>query len=323
MANNNREKQTAALNRAQEKRRQEYREKVNNAVDELRKQGQEITPTNIHRIADVSISYLYKWEEVKSHIKTEREADTQEKTRELLEESKQTEKKSKPFGIDALYDASQERIKELKGQVEKLKQENSLLQGHVVEIHELRDEVERLGERVKELNRLTSSNNVLSLPQSTSDPNLINCASNNKTNVNLPDAIVKALSRIGIKPSVRLNKEILRHQQDDVLKAIDAFEQYRESTNIDKPTACLIAMIQKEATPNISQKVLKPNQEEFDRWYENAVQEGFCINIPKNHLSEISGVLHVRVRDVSRPEGYTLMAWPEAKDLMFNLRLKE
>lgn len=55
------------------------------------------------------------------------------------------------------------------------------------------------------------------------------------------------------------------------------------------------------------------NQDEFDHWYTEAVRQGFCLDIPKNYLSQQGKELVVKVVDPSNADGYIPMLWQEAR----------
>lgn len=117
---------------------------------------------------------------------------------------------------------------------------------------------------------------------------------------------------------MRLKQEIRQHAPEAVLKSIEAFEQYRNQTVVEKPVACLISMMQVEAEPNMPQEPTTPEEREFDEWYAQAIQQGFVLDLPKNHLGEICGELQVKVKDSKVPGGYINMGWRKAKELMLN-----
>lgn len=64
--------------------------------------------------------------------------------------------------------------------------------------------------------------------------------------------------------------------------AISAFEQYRSHNSIESPGACLLAMIRDQAEPNVPLKAMTPLEDEFERWYCQAIESGFCQDVPKN-----------------------------------------
>ena len=101
-----------------------------------------------------------------------------------------------------------------------------------------------------------------------------------------------------------------------VILAIKAFEQYRSKTVVENPGARLLEMIRDEAEPNLHQKPISIEDQEFNRWYAEAIDAGFCLDIPKNHLGSQDGELVVKVRAEDFPGGYQLVKWRDAQLLM-------
>ena len=121
---------------------------------------------------------------------------------------------------------------------------------------------------------------------------------------------------MGIKLGVKLKREIPIHDPEKVKNAIVAFGQYRSQTPVNNPGACLLVMIRDEAEPNIPHKPTAVEEDEFERWYQEAIRIGFCQDLPKNYLSTQQGKALVRVTKDTLPAGYELMPWRDAKALM-------
>lgn len=237
MTKPDRTQQTAVLKRTQEQRKQQTQEKVFEAIQQLQQESKPITFANIVRIAGVSISYLYKWPQVKDYIQSLRDT-TDPKAQGLSVENNEPG----PHSLRTLHEVARRRIKELEASVEELKRQNKLLRGHVAEVHELRDECDQLRQRVMEITNLDPSSQIAMFKSkpSTSQP----------ANRDLPEAVVDALCQAGITPTIRLKREIQRHSVEAVQKAIEAFIEYRSEKMVEKPVACLLSMIRDEAKPN-------------------------------------------------------------------------
>jgi hypothetical protein len=113
---------------------------------------------------------------------------------------------------------------------------------------------------------------------------------------------------MGIKIGVRLKQEIAKHEPEKVKLAILAFQQYRSHNSIENPGACLLAMIRDEAEPNVPQKAMTPLEDEFERWYRQAIESGFCQDIPKKYLPIQQGEILVRVSNDKYSSGYELLS---------------
>ena len=63
--NKGKEKRIATLNETQEKRRRDFLDRTEKAIIKLSQTSQKLSFANIAREANVSISYLYKYPEIK------------------------------------------------------------------------------------------------------------------------------------------------------------------------------------------------------------------------------------------------------------------
>ena len=297
-----REKQTAVIVQAQKQRKQKKREQVLCAIQHLQNSDQPLTFPNIAQVAGCSVSYLYKWPELTAYIH-----DLQNhKTTHLKELEK---KRPGPHSLKTLHQVSKQRIRELETQNQELKHQNQVLRGHVAEIFELRSECERLRAQILKLTQ--PSHNPKVVPIQTKPHR-----ASNTGNDNIPQAIVQSIQQMGIKLGARLQQEINKHDPNIVELAIKAFEQYRSVSVVNNPGACLLAMIRDEAQPNVPTQQATKSDDEFDRWYTEAIEIGFCQNLPKNYLPTQNGELMVRIVRDDLPAQYQLMFWREAKALM-------
>ncbi|WP_392530090.1 DUF6262 family protein [Nostoc sp. C117] len=298
----NREKQTAVLRSAQQKRKEQKREQVFRAIEEIKKSGKPLTFPNIAQVAGCSISYLYKWTELTEYIH-----DLQsQKTQQL---NSLEEKQPRPHSLKTLSEVFKQRIRELSDENRELKRQNQNLRGHVAEIFELKSECERLRTQIKQLTTPESSPKVVSL-------NSVSKKSDNGELKNLSQEITHLITEMGIKIGVRLKQEIAKHEPERVKLAISAFEQYRSHNSIENPGACLLAMIRDEAEPNVPLKAMTPLEDEFERWYCQAIESGFCQDVPKKYLPIQQGEIQVRVNNDKFSSGYELLSWQIAKAKM-------
>ena len=239
-----REKQAAVLRRTQEKRKQQKKEQVLRAVQEILAQGKPLTFPNIAKVAGCSVSYLYKWDEIKAYIH-----ELQNKKGTQLQQLE--EKKPQPHSLKTLHEVSKQRIRELEAEIKELKRQNEKLRGHVAEIYELREERERLRSQLRELTTPSPSTKVVPIQTPSQKVSL-------SQSEDIPEEIMKVIKDMGIKLGVKLKREIANHDPQKVKLAIEAFQQYRSQTAIKSPEACLLTMIRDEAEPNIPQQPSKP-----------------------------------------------------------------
>ena len=298
-----RSKQTAVLKETQQKRKEQKRQQVFSAIQVLQEQGKTITFPNIAQVANVSVSYLYKWPQLKDYIQSLREKQA------IQSKLPPPKREPGPHSLKTLHEISRKRINELEDKVRELQQQNQLLRGHVVEIHELKDENERLCSQLRELMTPKTEGNVVSLKK-------VQIPQTPSATQDVDSEIVRRVEQLGIKLGVRLQKEIQKHSVSQVKLAIAAFEQYRSKNAVNSPGGCLLSMIKNEDEPNVSQVPASPESKDFDDWYMEAIKRGFCLNVPKNLLSIVGNQPMVKVINPSAPEGYVPIPWIEAKNLM-------
>lgn len=95
--------------------------------------------------------------------------------------------------------------------------------------------------------------------------------------------------------------------------AIQAFRQYKETHEIQSFAGCLRRAIEEGWVPNQAAEPLTPEQDEFDQFYADAVDKGFLLDIPKNHLSVQGGEFVVKINRASVYGSWTPMPWHQAK----------
>lgn len=233
----NRDKQKAVLLKTQEKRKQEKRNQVFCAIEEIQKNGQPLTFPMIAKLAGCSVSYLYKWTELTEYIH-----DLQRKKGQNLNPI--DEKTPGQHSLKTLHEAARQRIKELENQVKELKHQNEMLRGHVIEIYDLRDECERLRKQSREL--------MSELPINKSDKvvpiNSISPSSGSPTDFN--EEIAAFFNEMGLTLNPKLKREIGKHEPNAVRLSIQAFREYWTKTQVANPEGCLLTMIRDEAKPN-------------------------------------------------------------------------
>ncbi len=82
---------------------------------------------------------------------------------------------------------------------------------------------------------------------------------------------------------------------------------------IAKPAACLRRAIEQGWVPNQKNEPTTPEQDEFDRFYADAISQGFLLDIPRNHLPIQNGEILVKVNQPSALAPWTTMDWKQAK----------
>ncbi|MGB5634312.1 MAG: DUF6262 family protein [Waterburya sp.] len=235
-----REKQAEVLRRTQAKRKEQKKEQVLKAIAEIQKQKKPLTFKNIATVAGCSISYLYKWDEIKAYI---HELQQQKKTTlNPLEE----DNKERPHSLKTLHEVAKQRIHDLEATIKDLKHQNEKLRGHVTEIYELRDGNERLRTQLRELMNPTLSSKVIPI-QASGKKNISDSPSEAE---DLTNSIIESIKELGLKVGNKLKLEITSREPEQVQLSIEAFKQYRDSHEVKSQEACLLSMICEEAEPN-------------------------------------------------------------------------
>ena len=239
-----REKQAEVLRRTQAQRKEQKKEQVLKAIAEIRRQKKPLTFKNIATVAGCSISYLYKWDEIKAYIHELQHS--KQNTLNPIEEND----KDRPHSLKTLHEVAKQRIRDLEATIKDLKHQNEKLRGHVTEIYELRDENERLRTQLRELINPASSSKVI--PMKASGKKSISSPSS--ATENSTDSIIESIKELGLKVGNKLKSEITNREAEQVQLSIKAFEQYRNSHEVKSQEACLLSMIREEAKPNTESK---------------------------------------------------------------------
>lgn len=142
----NREKQALVLRRTQASRKEQKKKQVLKAIQEIIENSQPLTFKNIATVAGCSVSYLYKWDNIKDYIHSlQKEKET------TLNKIEKPESKYQPHSLETLHQVAKNKIHKLEEEVRELKCQNEILRGHVAEIYEIRDDNERLTEQLRQL----------------------------------------------------------------------------------------------------------------------------------------------------------------------------
>ena len=242
----NREKQAEVLRRTQALRKEQKKEQVLKAVAEIQKQKKSLTFKNIAAVAGCSISYLYKWDEIKAYIH-----ELQQKKETTLN-SLEEDSKHQPHSLKTLHQVAKDKIRKLEAEIKELKHQNEILRGHVAEIYEIRDGNARLQNQLRELTSPNPSSKVVSIttPIKEKKATLPPKVTNNDTS----ESIVNSIKALGIKVSKKLRAEIANREIEKVKLSIEAFKQYRDNHDVKRQEACLLSMICDEAEPNTKSK---------------------------------------------------------------------
>jgi uncharacterized phage infection (PIP) family protein YhgE len=286
------------LKKTQELRKQDALERVYKAIERLQKIGAKINFHTVAKEANLSVSYLYKYPELKQQVAGLR-----------------SQQSSMPIGTVAKPASSshakvisrlKDRIHQLEDVNQELRRKNEALAGQVYRVHHLQTQVERQQQTIKDLQtRLKKFHAQVSAAKVTPIVHSKSCQ--------VSDVIQEELKNLRIRSTESLNRVIHSHDEETVLLAIKAFKQYKETRDIQSPAGCLRRAIEEGWMPNETLIPSSPEQDEFDQFYADAVAKGFLLDIPKNYLSVQGGELVVKINRASVFAPWTPMPWHQAK----------
>ncbi len=281
---NGKEQRIAKLNAAQQQRKQDCIDRTEQAISKLLKNNERISFGNIAREANVSVSYLYKYPEIKERIQDIR--DKQVKEARKLTRPQTASEKSKQVIIQQL----RERINTLEWEKKELKKQNEKMTGELYQIgikldlfDRVKQETLRQAEEIKKLKaELESTNNELSVCQSKlleTNPKVTPITQKLKsvTDAQIDNDLKDQLSNLGIRLNSTLKKIILSSTQQEVHNAISAVEEYLNNDKKVKSKAGLLRTALEEGwTPNLTDEERQLTQvtDTFSEWFKLAKDQG-------------------------------------------------
>jgi hypothetical protein len=228
----------AALKNAAVAKQQRAAEGLDKAINKLMKSNEPMSFANVAREAGVSISYLYKYPEVKARV---------------LELRQQQQQIGKPNKLQTASDASKaviinelrERIKKLEADLTGLRKANEGMAGRLYQLHDMQVMVERLkaeneelkkqvGEQVRAPEEIDSS--------SMAGSNVTSISQRSKSSVS--DAIKAELEQLNIPLNSTLTKRIKATTEERVLSAITALKDQLTKGDVTNPGGWLATAIQ-------------------------------------------------------------------------------
>ncbi|MDJ0717604.1 MAG: DUF6262 family protein [Prochloraceae cyanobacterium] len=244
----NREKQALVLRRTQASRKEQKKAQVLKAIQEIQKHSKPLTFKNIATVAGCSVSYLYKWDDIKAYIH-----ELQKKEKTTLKSLEESDSKNRPHSLKTLHQVAKDKIRKLEAEIKELKHQNEVLRGHVAEIYEIRDENERLRNQLRELTSPKPSDKVVSITTPIKEKKVTSFVT--VTNNDTEEPVIVSIKEMGVKVSKKLRAEIVNRDLEKVQLSIEAFKQYRDNHDVKNQEACLLSMICNEAEPNTESQV--------------------------------------------------------------------
>ena len=217
---NGKEQRIAKLDAVQQQRKQDCLDRTEKAISKLLQNSERVSFGAVARIANVSVSYLYKYPEIKERIQVLR--NQQLKNTRKLTRPQTASEKSKQIVIKQL----RERINNLEGEKKELKKQNEKMTGELYRIGTKLDLFDRVNnqtikqaEEIKQLKlELEQTQNELNICKSNlieNNPKVTSIESKlQKFNNQEIDSQLKAkLSDIGVRLNATLKKIIASKTQ--------------------------------------------------------------------------------------------------------------
>lgn len=290
------------LRRAQETRRDESLERTYEAIKQLQKAGGKINFQRVAEAANVSVSYLYKYPELKQHI-----ADLRNKQslmpRQPLVKPASSGSQAKIIG------RLKARVRQLEEQNQELRRKNEALAGQVYRAHFFEDQVTRQKQTIQDLeSRLNAVRSQAPLTSTSK----VTPITQGKTHF-VSNLIGQEIEQSGVRLTESLKRAISQYDETRVLLAVQAYNQYKEMNTINSPGGCLRKAIEQGWVPNETLILRSPEEDEFDQFYTAATRAGFLLDVPKNHLTIERGEWVVKINRPSLYGPWTPVNWREAR----------
>ena len=241
-----RESRINTLKEAQEARKQDSQNRVYQALERLQKLNAKINFHTVAREAQVSVSYLYKYPEIKQDIAELRSKQNSLPVKPVAQPNSTSHGK--------LVTRLQEKIKKLEEENKELKRKCEALAGQVYRVHHLQAQVERLQQQNEDLTAKFGEQEIAKKVTP------INKKRKSKSTV--IDKIQSKLEALGIELNTTLTKTIESATEETVLEAIEALKDQLTKTKIPNPGGWLNKAIKEGWTKPevISQQSTKPEQ---------------------------------------------------------------
>jgi hypothetical protein len=217
--NETREFRVNNLKKTQEQRKQDSENKVYQAIERLQKLNAKINFHTVAREAQVSVSYLYKYPEIKQHIGELRSKQNSLPVTPVAKPNSTNHGK--------VVTRLQERIKKLEAENKELKRKCEALAGQVYRVHHLESQVERLQEQ--------NENLLLKFGEQELARKVTSIDKKRKTKSLFSDKIQSGLDDLGISLNPTLTKTIKEATEEIVLAAIEALKNQLERKDIPNP----------------------------------------------------------------------------------------
>ena len=284
-------------------KKEDATERLEKAIKKVVDSGETITFRAVAETAGLSVSYLYKYPEIKNkiaHLRSQQQAEVGGIANNFPQVQPASDK-SKAVLLSKL----REENRGLRAENEGLRKHIQVVQGRVVELRHVEAENTRLKQRVEELVRALLEAKVTPI--------------NSKQLAQSPigDQIKDELKRLKIKLNSTLNQKIKLLPEERVIAAIEALKDQLTRRQIQNPGGWLASAIEEGWVKSESlQQEKSLYTDGFEEWYASSVASGKVIDIPVTHLN-LDSFNEPKVK-INKPglfgAPYTELPWREAKD---------
>ena len=239
----------ARLKSVAKERKRSTLEKAENAIRQLLAKNEQISFANVARQAGVSVSYLYKYPELKKSIQELRRQQEQQGTNKVKVPAPSD--KSKERVISHL----RQRIKELETERAEMKKHIETLSGQFYELNADKELVTRLrAENEKLSEQLKAYRQQGALPSPAAE---------------ISSTVAKELSGLEIRLSASLKEKILMRSEAQVVDAIAVVHEAVAAGNVRSKSRLFVKALEEGWEPGGDFEKQKRNKE-FSRWFDLA-----------------------------------------------------
>ena len=269
------------LKQAQATRKQDSLNRVNEAISQLQKRHEKINFRTIASVANVSVSYLYKYPEIKQRI-----AEIRNEQSSMVRQQLKPTVSTSQVKVQARL---KERIKGLENENKELRRKNEALAGQVYRVHQLNELIECQQSTIEDLeSRLEECS--LNNPKLSSKITPISQKRTKKL-LESRSQIDSELKTLNIRINSTLSKLIDNNPEEVVLNAISSLKEGLSNKAVRNKTGFLVKAIENQwiANDNFEDKV---EQSIFNEWFLLANSQGLV-----SASTKFDGVLHVLTPD--------------------------
>lgn len=238
------ERNAEGLRRKAQEKKQEALERTNQAINRLVKEGLKINFHTVAEAAGVSVPYLYKQDAIKERIDHLRKQQSPIKGLPSKETVSDNSKK-------AIVITLKKRVRDLEAENRGLRDHIEVIQGIVLEISALKQQIEVLKEENFKLQeQLDECRRHHPEPLQSDEPKVSSLEKKRHSKTDISDCIKIKLDALGIKLNSTVSKKIRVASEEVVLAAIEALKQAMEEGEVRNPGGWLKSAIEDGWTKN-------------------------------------------------------------------------